>query len=212
MLPPVPEQDEQEEAVLRRLRALADAARLPLPSVDVVQDRKRWKVPASVDIDAGEEHSIEVTEHLLMAGPAEQDWYLAACLAWWASPAPRRRARQGLIVYAAALVPHLVFGFGQLTGLWHLPKPVLLTLGTLIAVVLPLAQAFSTRHAQRGLEAAGLDVLRDAGRDPAVVARQAFGGRTGPRWYQRPFAIEPSPAQRIAAAERHEVRPQPSLF
>jgi hypothetical protein len=212
MLPPVPEYGEQEEAVRRRLAALADAARVPVPSVEVVEDRKRRKVLASVDSDEDEAPRIEVTEHLLPANSAEQDWYLAGCLGWWASPLPRRRARQAVVIYTAALVPHVVFGFGELTDMWHQPKPVLLVVGLLLGAVIGLAHWFSARHARRGLEEAGLDVLRAAGHDPAAVARQAFGGTKEPAWFRRLLAVEPTPAQRIALAERHQLRPQPALF
>jgi hypothetical protein len=208
----VPEDWEQEKALRRRLVTLADAAQLPLPSVEVVADRKRWKEPAYVLGEPGEEPHIHVTQRLLTAGAAEQDWYLAACLAWWASPIPRRRARQGMAVYGAALVPHAVFGLGQLGQLWHLPKPVAVTVGLLVGVVLLVAHSFAIRYAQRGLEEAGHDVLRAAGRDPAAVARQAFGGQGCVPWFRRPLGIEPTPAQRIAAAERHQLRPQQPLF
>jgi hypothetical protein len=212
MLPLVPGDWEQEEALRRRLKSLADAARLPLPSVEVITDPKRWKIPADVVSDPDEEPHIQVAERLFTASPAEQDWYLAACLGWWASPLPRRRARQGMAIYAAALVPHTVFSFGQLAELWHLPKPVLVTVGTLVAVVLLLAHGVAARYAQRGLEEAGLDVLRSAGHDPAAVARQAFGGRTRRPWYRRLLDNEPTAAQRIAAAEHHQLRPQQPLF
>jgi hypothetical protein len=48
MLRPVAEDWEPEKALRRRLESLADAARLPLPAVEVVADRKRRKVPAYV--------------------------------------------------------------------------------------------------------------------------------------------------------------------
>jgi hypothetical protein len=212
MLPPVPEDGEQEEALRRRLASLADAARLPLPSVEIVQDRERGAIPADVVSDPDEEPRVQVAERLLTASPAEQDWYLAACLGWWASPLPRRRARQGLAIYTAALAPHVVFGLGQLAEVWTLAKPVVVVVGTLIGVVIPLAHGFAGRFAQWGLEEAGLDVLRSAGHDPAAVARQAFGGRPRRPWYRRLLDNEPTAAQRIAAAERHQLRPQQALF
>jgi len=212
MLRPVAEDWEQEEALRRRLASLADAARLPLPAVEVVPDRKRRKVPAYVKGEPGEEPHIHVTEHLVTASPAEQDWHLAACLGWWASPVPRRRFNEGRVLATLALVPHLVWAFGQLSGGFELPKPVAIVVVLLLAVAMPLAVGAVLRRNQRALEDAGRDVLRAAGRDPAAVAREAFGGRDEPVWWNRAFDIEPTPAQRIAAAENHQIRPQQPLF
>jgi hypothetical protein len=211
MLPPVPEDWELEEALRRRLAALADAARLPLPSVELVPDRKRRKDRAYVVSDPDEQPQMHVTENLLTASAAEQEWHLAACLGWWASPVPGRRVNEGGVLLTVALLPHLVWGLGHLTGLVELPKPAAVVMGLLVGVVLPVSLAGVARRNQRALEDAGHDVLRAAGRGPAAVARQAFAGAKDPAWYRRPLAVEPTPSQRIALAERHELRPHQPL-
>jgi hypothetical protein len=213
MLPDVPEDGEQEEALRERLAVLATAAGVDLPALQIVPDAKRHLVLASPDFDADEQQpAVEVSEHLVTASAAEQDWYLAACVGWWASPVPRRRLKQWVPIYAAALLPHFVFGLGQLTHQWSLPKALAVAIGSLVAAVLPATNSAVARRVRRALEEAGQEVLRRAGRDPAAVAREAFGGRSGPPWYRRPLAVEPTPAQRIALAERHQLRPQPALF
>ena len=116
------------------------------------------------------------------------------------------------MLVTVVLIPHLVWAFGQLSGGFELPKPVAIVVVLLLAVAMPLAVGAVLRRNQRALEDAGRDVLRAAGRDPAAVAREAFGGRDEPVWWNRAFDIEPTPAQRIAAAENHQIRPQQPLF
>ncbi|HLM03976.1 MAG TPA: hypothetical protein VK402_02165 [Blastococcus sp.] len=201
-----------EEALRERLAGLASAASVPVPALEVIPDPKRRRVPAQPD-EAGEgPPTIEVTEHLVAASGAEQDWHLAACLGWWASPVPRRRARQSLGLYTVAFLPHFVFGLGTLSGQWELPRAVAVVMGLLVGVVLPLAHGAIGRHDRRALEQAGSEVLRRAGRDAAAVARQAFGGRSELSRVGRLLDVEPTPAQRIAAAERHQLQPQQPLF
>ena len=193
-----------EERIRARLKALADAAGIQAPPLVVAPPPEEGEhaVPAWV-IGRLRPKRIAVTVPLVVASPAEQDWYLASCLAWWVSPLPRRR---WLLTFGTFLLPGVAHAFVPWSG--SLPYGWLVAAA--VGVVLPaVVLAWSTRWTRRAMEAVGLEVLAAAGHDPAVVARQAFGDRPPPRRGERMFSHVPGPEERIAAAESRAPRPAP---
>jgi hypothetical protein len=192
-----------DEALRQRLSDLARAAGLPVPPVE--EDTKEGTLPR-VRGRAGEER-IVVPPELFEASTAEQTWHLAACLGWWFSPVPRRRRRQGLALMALTGVVYFGVGIPLVTDMVDLPRVLALAIVTVLHVVPPTVRAARDRREQRALDAAGHDVLRSAGHDPAAVARDVFGGQPDPPWFRQPFRSEPAPSERIAAAERWTPEP-----
>ena len=202
----------REDVLREQLRVLAEKSGLPVPPLDVEPDPKGRKVPAHVTKEPGEPERIQVTERLLEATAAEQDWYLAAFLGWWASPEARRRRWRARAVISLVVLPCLGLGFADVVGLVELPEVLLFVGGPVLGAAMQLTIAAVSRWQFGALDAVGHDVLRAAGRDPATVAREAFGGRPDPSWFQRLHAIEPVPSERIAAAERRRAEPDRPLF
>ena len=200
------------EDLQKRLAALAEAVQTPVPPLKVVPDPKGHTVPAYVrKDDLSSAAYLQVTDRLVAADPAEQTWYLAAALGWWTSPLPRRRRRQAVAAVGAVIV---AYGGWLLVDVFDAPVPgwaPWLAFG-LSAFALPVALAAVMRRGQRALDAAGHDVLRSAGHDPAALARQVFGNRPRPSWFARLVGTEPSPATRIADAERARSLPARPLF
>jgi hypothetical protein len=185
------------DALRDRLRALAEAATLPVPALEVAPDPKRRIIPARVSREGDDR--ITVSSTLLEADADEQTWYLASCLGFWASPAPRRRRRE---FWAAALLlslGYLVLGGLVLSGALAVPTIVVVAPA---ALVLLAGSAAMARRARRALDAAGAAVLEAAGYDPDELTRHVFGGRDEPGRIARWFQMEPTPRERIAAAVR----------
>ncbi|TFV65134.1 UNVERIFIED_ORG: hypothetical protein E4P37_11500 [Bacillus sp. AZ43] len=200
-----------EEALRERLRALATRAGIPVPPLEVDDDRKLDLPPADVDRKGGARR-IVVAAALLHAPPAEQDWHLATALGWWASPEPQRRRRRGWLVCSAIALPHLAVGGVALVDDGAIPLWVAVIAGPVLGFVLVPVRSALARHERRAFDAAGDTVLAASGRDPAALARAVLGRRPDPSWYRRPFANEPPPSRRIADAEQRRSRPAPSLY
>ena len=77
----------------------------------------------------------------------------------------------------------------------------------LISALVPTVIAAVLRRDQRALDAAGREVLRSAGHDPAALARQVFGGQLDPPWFRRLLTSEPAPGERVAAAAGGRAEP-----
>jgi hypothetical protein len=198
-----------EEESRQRLRALADAARLPVPRL-VFEDRKKDFVVAAVQGHGKREH-IVVDPSFEWLSADEQNWHLATALGWWATPVPRRLRRLGWLLGAlVALVP-LGFAVVDLSG--SADPPTWLVVSALLACgfVLPPAINRVARRELRICDAAGHDILRAAGHDPATLARRVLGAQPDPPWYKRPYEAD-RPSRRIAAAERARSRPAEPLF
>ena len=198
-----------EERIRARLEDLAGAVGIPAPPLVVVPQPEigQHPVPAWV-VGRLRPKRIAVTVPLVVASPAEQNWYLASCLAWWVSPAPRCRRRLALAVVlavGAALAVVYVPGWPQ-HGVWSL----LADQATFGAIAL-LAGAWSHRWPRRAMEEVGLEVLAAAGRDPAVVAREAFGDATPSGLAGRLLSALPDDGDRIASADGWAPRPAPPL-
>jgi hypothetical protein len=184
------------EAELReRVRVLADAAGLPVPPLEIAPDPRGRLLPAHVRNDRGRERVV-VSSDLPAAPAGEQTWHLAAALGWWASPEPRRRRRQvkGLLV-ALFLAGVIAVVVGPLVGVSF----GVIVLGV-VALGWPAANALN-RWERRALDDAGHGVLAAAGHDPAALTRQVFGNRPEPGWFERVLGTQPTPRQRVAAAE-----------
>lgn len=201
-----------EEELRERLRALAGAARLPVPRLEVQPDAEGATLPTRVCRgDDGEWHVV-ASSGLLAAGPPEQTWHLASALGWWASPVPRRRRRQHVAVLTVFIGLSVAFGLASLFENVHLPTAVVLAGGPLLGGVVSLAYGGLTRRERRSLDAAGHGILAASGHFPAATARQVFGGRPPLPWHKRWIHAEPPPAQRITDAEAWSAEPHRSLY
>ena len=198
-----------DDALRERLRTLATAAGLPTPPLE--EDVARKPVLMAQIHGRGPAERIVVSPSLVEADAAEQTWHLAACLGWWASPLPRRRRRQGWTVEAILLIAQAAIGWAYLADAVDLPRGVQFAGVLLLGLLLLALRAVLSRREQRALDRAGHDVMAASGHAPATLARQAFGGRQDPPWFGRIFAQEPFPSQRIADADRWQVRPHSSL-
>lgn len=200
-----------EESLRERFRSLSAAAGIPAPPLEV-DDGSRFHEPrAGVETRDGVAHVVVLPE-LIAATPDEQNWHLAAALGWCTSPGPRRHRRRGVMIYLAILVPHLVVGGAAVFDNVAVPRWLAILGGPLLGFVLLLTAAALGRGEQHLLDAAGRDVLRSAGHDPATVARLAFGDRDDPPWYRRPLSTTPTPSERLTAAGAGDVRPARPLF
>jgi hypothetical protein len=197
-----------EERLRARLEELAAASGIPVPPLVVVppSDDQELLVPARVGRGMRPAR-IEVTVPLVVASPAEQDWYLASCLAWWISPVPRRRRRVAL----ALAVPLGVLFLVVTAPWWELPEWLAHASRVALGAIATLVGIWSHRWPRRAMDEVGLDVLAAAGRDPAVVAREVFGQAPPPTLRNRLFSSEPVAEDRIAAAEARRQRPAPPL-
>jgi hypothetical protein len=145
-----------------------------------------------------------VPASLLDADASEQTWQLAACIGWWASPVPRRRRRQTIAALVGLAMPYTGLGLAELAGASSWPmRATLLLLGALT----PFMIAACLRRERRALDAAGHDILRAAGYDPASLAWLVFGGRADPPLLRRLASTKPSPSERITAAGGGRGRP-----
>lgn len=176
----------QVEALRAQLRALAGAAGLPVPELTVDQPRAQDRLPR---VDGS--GTVIVPRSLLTAEPARQLWHLAACLGRLTSPVPRQRQRMSWVLFAVAGLAYIALIVAVPTATW-----VWLT----IALLYPLG-SWTARWERRAMEEAGRAVLTGAGHDPAAVARQAFGGDPEPTLWRHLLSNEPTPRERIAAAE-----------
>ncbi len=156
-----------------RLHHLADAAGVPAPTLEI-RRATRDTLPRIGGLEG--EEVIAAPSWLLGAGSAEQAWFLAACLGWWTSPLPRRRRRLG----------HLVFSlFAAVVVLLTVFRPVERSGAVVVAIVAvtvstSAVRAAASRWEWRAAEAAGRDILRAAGHDPAALAWLVFGNRPDP--------------------------------
>ena len=199
-----------EQELREQLRALARAADLPLPELEVEPDPKAEKLPTRVRRGDDGVRRIYASSNMLTMSPEERTWHLASSLGWWASPVPRRRRRQTWAVLTAVVVPWAALTLASLFDNIDLPRAVLL-LGTLLGLVFPGFCAGLIRRERRSFDAAGHDVLAASGHSPATLARQVFGGRQDPPWHKQLFSAEPTASSRIAAAEEWHSRPHRAL-
>jgi hypothetical protein len=201
-----------EHDLRERLRRLAAASGVAVPQCEITDDARSRLVPAQVrGWDDGEDR-IVVSESLLHAGPEEQTWHLAACLGYWASPAPRRRRREGWAVAGLFVVSYVGFAIFQISTNNQLPKWVTFAISTALAALVPLVLAAVSRRFHRALDESGRDVLRRAGYEPAALTRQVFGSQVDPPWWKRPHRTEPTPSQRVRAAGGSAPAVHPPLF
>jgi len=188
-----------EGELRERLWALAEAARLPIPMLHVAPDPKERLLPARVKHDAKTgEDGIVVSSTLLTADADEQTWHLASCLGWWSSPVPKRRRREYWGVCVVLLLAYLALGGLVSFGLLAVPSVVVMLPG---ALGLYAGIAAMSRRERRALEDAGSGVLEANGYDPAALTRQVFARQVEPSGLKRWHSVEPTPRQRIAAAE-----------
>jgi len=192
-----------------RVHELAAASGLPVPDVQVGphEHERRWlrrfrgtgRLVVSLDV-AG-------------AGPAEQDWALASALAHRSSRPARSRAwlGTGLVVGAPSveLVWRVLAAFDALDGLPY-RKAVGIAL-VFVCLAMGHAGAAAFRSSTRAADAAAVDILIAAGRDPVSITRQVFRDTTRFAWWAYVWRPEPTDQSRIAAAERRGGRPAPAL-
>src|SRR5688572_19889159 len=186
-----------DEALRQRLSDLARAADLPVPPVE---EDSQEGAAAHVRGRAGQER-IVVPPELFEAPPATQTWYLASCLGWWVSPSPRRRRRAFRTVVSVTLAVYLGVGGALVFGEPDLPRFVLGSAHAVVGAVSPLIYAAAGRWQRRAYDAAGQQVLRAAGHDPAALTRQVFGAEPEPPWFRQLLRPEPTPGERLAASE-----------
>lgn len=198
-----------DEPVRERLGALAEAAGLPTPPLEV--DGSEPDTVPRVRGERGQERII-VPDSLLDAPPEKQIWHLAVCLGWWNDPTPRRRRRRARALLGVVMALWLGVGFVQALHLTDLPRAWLFGAHAVMGALLPFAIAAAARHENRALDAAGLQVLRAAGHDPATLTRQVFGGEPDPPWFRRLVLAEPAPSERVAAAAGLIPEPERPLF
>jgi hypothetical protein len=199
-----------DEALRERLSALATAAGLAVPPLEVSGLRTPELLAEVRDHSRGER--IVASPALLEADPAVQTWHLATCLGWWTSPVPRRRRRQGWATAGVLVLAQAVLGLAQLSELVDLPRGVLFTTVVLLGgLALPLHPAMARRE-QRALDSAGCAVMAASGHEPGTLVRQVFGDRRDPPWFRRLVSNEPAPSRRIVAADRWRARPHDSLY
>jgi hypothetical protein len=176
------------ELVRERLRTLAEASALPVPSLAVDQPRREER-PASIRDVAGV-RTVVVPQSLVTANPSRQLWSLAACLGREISPEPRRRHRLGAVLLVVLVVVYLLLLFTvQLPWLW------------ITVLLLYPVGSWTMRWERAAMEAAGRTVLAAAGHPPVEVARAAFADEPDPPFLKALLASEPAPSRRIAAAE-----------
>jgi hypothetical protein len=199
-----------EEELREQLRALARAADLPVPELEVEPDPKAEKLPTRVRRGDDGVRRIHASSSLLAASMEERTWHLASSLAWWASPVPRRRRRQTWGLLTAVAVPYAGLTLASLFDNIDVPRAVLLV-GTLLGLVFGVFCAGLIRREQRSFDAAGHDVLAASGYSPATLARQVFGDQQDPPWHKQVFSAEPRPSRRIADAEEWQSRPHRAL-
>ncbi len=198
------------EALRERLSHLATSAGLPVPALE--EDDARTPQSMARIRGRGVEERIVVSPSLVEADAAEQTWHLAACLGWWTSPVPRRRRRQAWALAGILFAAQATLGLADLVAAVDFPRWVFFAGTMLLGLLLLPLHAGLHRREQRALDAAGHEVLRSAGRDPAVLAQQVFGGQPDPPWVRRPLSSEPAPSSRIAAARGRPVEPYRPLF
>jgi hypothetical protein len=197
-----------EERIRARLKILAAAAGIPVPPLVVVPQPENGEhaVPAWV-VGTLRPRRIAVTVPLVVASPAEQDWYLASCLAWWMSPLALTRGRVTTGVGA------LFVGASWIAWLSQSAEPYRwfsLIVGV-SAITLVVVFAWSSRWTRRAMERVGLEILAAAGHDPAALAREVFGDAPPPTLPRRLLSPEPAAPSRVAEAERRTTRPAPPL-
>jgi hypothetical protein len=198
-----------EEECRRRLRALADAARLPVPRL-VFEDREDDFAVAAVRGHGKRQH-IVVDRSFAWLSADEQNWHLASALGWWATPVPRRLRRLGWLIAAVNAALATAVAVIELAGSPEPPSWIVVGALLMCGFVLPPAINWMALRGMRACDAAGHDILRAAGHQPAELARRVLGDQPDPPWHKRLFAPVP-PSQRIAAAERHQLQPQRPLF
>ncbi len=201
---------EAEDELRERLRALAQAAGLAVPRLDVEPDPKGRQLPTRVRRGDAGHPRIYASSDLLTRSPQEQTWHLASALGWWASPVPRRQRVLVLALSGTVLVSHLGIGLVNLQEGVHLPR-VLLVAAALLGPLVSATYQGLTRRERRSLDIAGHDVLAASGYSPATLARQAFGGQPDPPWHKQVFSAEPRPSRRIADAEEWHSQPHRPL-
>ena len=200
-----------EEELREQLRALARAADLPVPELEVEPDPKAEKLPTRVRRGDDGVRRIYASASLLAASPEERTWHLASSLGWWAAPAPRRRRRQTYAVFAAVVVPYATLALASLFSNIDLPRALNLAGPPLLGLLMTVSVPGMIRRERRSSDAAGHDVLAASGHSPARLARQVLGARQDPPWHKQMFSAEPSPSRRIADAEEWHSRPHRSL-
>jgi len=200
-----------EEELRERLRALARAADLPVPELEMQPDPKAEYAPTRVRRGDDGVRRVHASSSLLTASPEEQTWHLASSLGWWTSPAPRRRRRQTLAVFAAVAVPYATLALASLFNNIELPRALLLAGPPLLGLLMIVSIQGMTRRERRSFDAVGHDVLAASGHSPATLARQVFGGRPDLPWHKQLFSAEPAPSRRLADAEEWRSRPYRSL-
>jgi Zn-dependent protease with chaperone function len=207
---PVEHGPDAEKVLFERFAALAEANGLAPPPIEVADDPRGRLMPARVDWSEDDDRVV-VSSTLLTARPDEQIWELAACLGWWTSPGPRRRRNRDRVAAGFVVAAYLGVGFAEVVGAIHLPKPGLFLLTAAATALVTATLNLVSRRQVAALDAAGRQVLRAAGHDPATLARLAFGGRADPPWYRRPLSRVPAPSRRLASAGVLDVSPAPSL-
>src|SRR4051812_8486023 len=111
------------DALRERLRTLATASDLPVPSLVVDAPRQQERPPHVRQIDG--QQTVVVPRSLIEANPARQLYELPACLGRAASPVPAQRRRIGGVVLLVLLVVLVVLIVLRPTS-WIWITPILL--------------------------------------------------------------------------------------